>query len=124
MKILISDDDLFFRNFYSTKLKEQGFQVETASDGNEAFEKMKVFQPDLLLLDIIMPRKDGFSVLADMKKNPLTSSIPVIVFSTLGQEADVTKALGMGANDYINKSYFDFPKMLEKIKKFGTRLAG
>jgi len=115
MKILIADDDSFFRNFYSTKLKEAGFSVEVAADGFEAIEKIKVFQPDLVLLDIIMPNKDGFSVLSDLKIEPQLSKAPIIVFSTLGQEQDVKKAMSLGANDYINKSYFDFPKMLEQI---------
>ncbi len=115
MKILVADDDSFFRNFYSTKLKENAHIVEVASDGVETLEKIKTFQPDILLLDIIMPNKDGFSVLTELKKDPLTASIPVLIFSTLGQEQDVEKAKSLGANGYINKSYFDFPKMLEKI---------
>jgi len=115
MKVLIADDDSFFRNFYSTKLKENGFTIDVASDGFETMEKVKVFQPDIILLDIIMPNKDGFSVLNDLKVDPQLSLIPVLVFSTLGQEQDVEKAKTLGAKDYINKSYFDFPKMLEKI---------
>ncbi|MBI5127791.1 response regulator [Candidatus Roizmanbacteria bacterium] len=117
MKVLIADDDVFFRNFYSTKLKENGFIVETASDGDEALEKIKVSKPDLILLDIIMPNKDGFLVLNDLRADQQLSMIPVIVFSTLGQEQDMEKAKTLGAKDYINKSYFDFPKMLEKIKE-------
>lgn len=115
MKILIADDDKFFRNFYSTKLKENGFEIETASDGNETLIKLKSFKPDLLLLDIIMPNKDGFAVLDEIKIDPVLKTIPVIVFSTLGQENDVKKAKELGVVDYINKSYFDFPNMLVKI---------
>ncbi|MCL4363674.1 response regulator [Patescibacteria group bacterium] len=118
MKIIIADDDSFFRNFYSSKLKELGYEVETAADGNETLEKTRSFKPGVLLLDIIMPVKDGFTVLKTLKSDPATSALPVIVFSTLGQEADVDKAKNLGANDYVNKSYFDFPKMLEKIKSF------
>ncbi len=115
MKILIADDDSFFRNFYSTKLKENGFIVETAADGDETVEKTKTFKPDLILLDIIMPNKDGFSVLNDLRADQQLSLIPVVVFSTLGQEQDMQKAKTLGAKDYINKSYFDFPNMLAKI---------
>lgn len=115
MKILVADDDSFFRNFYSTKLREYGHTVEVAADGDETIEKLRSFMPNILMLDIIMPKKDGFSVLVDLKKDPILSSIPILIFSTLGQESDVQKALKLGATDYINKSFFDFPKMLEKI---------
>lgn len=115
MKILIADDDLFFRNFYSTKLKENGFEVDTAADGGETLEKIKIFKPDLLLLDIIMPNMDGFSVLKSLKEDSSINTLPIIVFSTLGQEDDIKKAVDYGVKEYINKSYFDFPKMLEKI---------
>ena len=67
MKILIADEDSFFRNFYSIKLKENGFEVQTAVDGSDTLEKLKTFNPDLLLLDIIMPNLDGFMVLKYMK---------------------------------------------------------
>lgn len=115
MKILIADDDNFFRNFYSIKLKENGFEVESAIDGDDTLKKLKTFLPDLLLLDIIMPNKDGFSVLQLKRNDPMIRSIPVIIFSTLGQENDIKKASELGVNTYINKSYFDFPNMLKKI---------
>lgn len=112
---MIADDDGFIRNFYSTKLKELGHTPEMAADGTEVMEKIHGFMPDVLLLDIIMPKKDGFAVLREMKMDPQLAAIPIIVFSTLGQEEDVSKGMKLGANDYVNKSYFDFPKMLEKI---------
>ena len=115
MKILIIEDDPFFRNYFSSKLRESGFLVETAVDGQEGLKKIKTIKPDLVLLDIIMPNKDGFEVLTTMNSNPTNNPIPVIVFSTLGQEDDVKKAINLGAKDYINKSFFDFNKILEKI---------
>jgi len=118
MKILIADDDNFFRSFYSTKLRENGFEVEVAEDGVVALNKAKTFMPTLILLDIIMPNKDGFSVLMDLKADQQLMSIPTIVFSTLGQEADIAKAKSLGAVDYVNKSYFDFPNMLAKINQY------
>lgn len=117
MKILIADDDSFFRNFYSTKLKENGFITETAVDGEDTLKKLKSFRPDLLFLDIIMPNVDGFLVLEQLKNDPELKSIPVIVFSTLGQEEDIKKANQLGVKYYINKSYFDFPNMLNKINE-------
>lgn len=115
MKIIIIEDDHFFQNFYSIKLKELGYQVEIANDGQEGMDKIKTFLPDLILLDLIMPVKDGFQVLAELKNDPLLSKIPVIVFSTLGQESDIKKALALGAKDYINKSFFDFDVFLKRV---------
>jgi len=115
MKILIIEDDPFFRNYFVSKLREVGFLVEAAVDGQEGLEKIKTIKPDLVLLDIIMPNKDGFEVLTTMNSNPTNYSIPVIVFSTLGQEDDVKKAISLGAKDYINKSFFDFNKIKAKI---------
>jgi CheY-like chemotaxis protein len=115
MKILIIEDDHFFVNFYSIKLKDLGYQVESAVNGQEGIDKTRQFLPDLILLDLIMPVKDGFQYLDEYKKDPGIASIPVIVFSTLGQETDVKKAMDLGARDYINKSFFDFDSFLKRI---------
>jgi twitching motility two-component system response regulator PilH len=115
MKILIIEDDHFFVNFYSIKLKELGYQIESAVNGQEGLDKTRLFQPDLILLDMIMPVMDGFEFLDQYKKDPEVNHIPVIVFSTLGQETDVKKALAQGARDYINKSFFDFDSFLKRI---------
>ncbi|MBI2641827.1 response regulator, partial [Candidatus Roizmanbacteria bacterium] len=115
MKILIIDDDVFFQKFYLEKLSEKGFQVEVASDGDQGLAKMKLSKPDLILLDIIMPKKDGFEFLQAMRQDPLFKQIPVIVFSTLGQPTDVDKAKSLGAVDYVNKGFFDFENLVAKI---------
>lgn len=116
MKILIVEDDNFFQKFYTRKLQEIGYETEMASDGEEAMAKLQTFSPDIMLLDIIMPKKNGFQVLEEIKQNPAIQKIPVIVFSTLGQEKDVEKAKTLGAVDFINKSYFDFENLVTKIK--------
>jgi len=115
MKLLIVDDDPFFRNFFASKLIEAGYQVEIAVDGEECLQKIKTEKPDMILLDIIMPKKDGFEVLKTLSAQGLMASLVVMVFSTLGQDEDVKKAISLGAKDYINKSFFDFNKILEKI---------
>lgn len=115
MKILLAEDDIFFQKFYTQKLREQSFEVDTASDGEEAISKLTQNKYDLLLLDIIMPKKTGFDVLTFLKENPAINNAPVIVFSTLGQEQDMQKALKLGAQDYINKTFFDFTNLLNKI---------
>lgn len=116
MKFLIVEDDAFFRNYFASKLIEAGYQVVTAGDGDEGLEKVKIEKPDLILLDIIMPKKDGFEFLKILNAEGLITAQPIIVFSTLGQEEDVKKALALGAKDYINKSSFEFDKILEKIR--------
>lgn len=115
MKILLVEDDTFFREFYSKKLREQKIEVETAEDGEEGLEKLDTFKPDILLLDIIMPKKDGFEVLEELGRRKLLPTLPVLVFSTLGQEQDVEKARKLGASGYVNKSYFDFDKLYTRI---------
>lgn len=115
MNILLVEDDLFFQNFYSKKLLEQGFRVEVAGDGNEALYKMKQEKPDLVLLDLIMPQKDGFEVLAEVSKIEALKTVPIVVFSTLGQEDDVERAKKLGATDYVNKTFFDFDNLLAKV---------
>ena len=117
MKILIIEDDKFFQKFYSTKLAERKVEVEIASDGEEGLTKMRDFKPNLVLLDLIMPKMDGFAVLAARSQDENLKKIPVIVFSTLGQEKDVENAQQLGANGYISKGSFDFNSMVEKINQ-------
>ena len=117
MKILLIEDDKFFQKFYSTKLKENSVEVEVASDGEEGLMKMKSVSPNLVLLDLIMPKMDGFAVLTARLQDENLKKIPVIVFSTLGQEKDVAKAEKLGANSYINKGFFDFNNMVATINR-------
>ena len=117
MKILLIEDDLFFQKFYSTKLKENNVEVEVASDGEEGLAKMRSTNPNLVLLDLIMPKVDGFAVLAARSQDENLKKIPVIVFSTLGQEKDIQKAQELGSNGYINKGFFDFNSMIATINQ-------
>ena len=115
MKILLAEDDPFFQSFYSKKLAERGFEVDIARDGDEAITKIASNTPDVVLLDLIMPVKDGFEVLSEVKKNIEGKKPPIIVFSTLGQNSDIEKALNLGAATYINKTFFDFDNLLSKV---------
>ena len=116
MNILIVEDDVFFQKFYSTKLQEAGFKVDIASDGDEGLVKTRKVKPDLIILDIIMPKKDGFGFLEDISKDDELKKIPILVFSTLGQDNDVQKALNLGAVGYVNKTFFDFGNLTTKIE--------
>lgn len=117
MNVLIVEDDVFFQKFYSTKLAEVGFKTDVASDGEQGIIKAKEFKPDLIILDIIMPNKDGFGFLEDVARDENLKKIPILVFSTLGQEQDVQKALKLGADGYVNKTFFDFDKLKQKIEE-------
>ena len=116
MKILIAEDNKFLQNFYKTQLVQHGFDVEVADDGIKAMESMRDQKPDLLMLDLIMPNLDGFGVLTELSKDSILKNIPVMVFSTLGQESDVKKAMDLGAKGYVNKSFFDLDKLLISIQ--------
>lgn len=115
MKVLIVEDDIFFQKFYSLKLTESGFSVAIASEGQEGLAKARAERPDLILLDLVMPVMDGFTVLSELQKDVNLKTIPVLVFSTLGQEQDVTRAKSLGAKDYVNKTFFDFDSLKNKI---------
>ena len=115
MKILLAEDDPFFQNFYSRKLSEHGFVVDIAKNGEETIDKIASNTPDVVLLDLIMPVKNGFEVLSEVSKKELQKKPPIIVFSTLGQMSDVEKAKQLGATTYINKTFFDFDNLLSKV---------
>lgn len=115
MRILLVEDDKFFREFYAFKLKEKNIEVGQAGDGEEALKIIPQFKPDIILLDLIMPKKDGFELLQDLSCDNLMSQIPVIVFSTLGQQKDIDRAKQLGAKGYVNKSFFDFDNLLKEI---------
>ena len=120
MRALLVEDDKFFQHFYSTKLRERDIEVEVASDGEEGIMKMKSFSPNIVFLDLIMPKKDGFEVLTERSVDSNLLKIPVIVFSTLGQEKDIENARRLGANDYVNKSFFNFEEIMTKINKYAS----
>lgn len=121
MRILLVEDDKFFREFYAFKLKEKNIEVGQAGDGDEALKIIPEFKPDLILLDLIMPKKDGFELLADLKKDQAMSQIPVLVFSTLGQQKDVDRAKELGAKGYVNKSFFNFDNLLNMILQLSKK---
>ncbi len=121
MRILLVEDDKFFREFYAFKLKEKNIEVGQAGDGEEALTLIPQFKPDLILLDLIMPKKDGFELLADLHSDPLLSQIPVLVFSTLGQQADIDRAKLLGAKGYVNKSFFNFDNLLDIILQLSKK---
>ena len=117
-KILIAEDDQFLSKIYKIKLEKAGYSVVIALDGNQAIEEISKSLPDLILLDLMMPIKDGFATLEEIKKNPRWSKIPVLVASNLGQAEDINRAKKLGADDFIIKSDTSLSDIVVKIVSF------
>ena len=98
-------------------LKESGFDIVTAIDGEEALKKIRQDKPDLVLLDIILPKKDGFMVMEELMADKDLAQIPVIFLTNLGQKDDVKKGLELGAAGYIIKAHFKIADIIDKIKE-------
>lgn len=116
-KILFVEDEPSLQKAVSEILVQEGFKVLTASDGEEGL-KMARQQPDLVLLDLILPKKDGFEVLKEMKEDEKMKNIPVIVLTNLEGTGDVEKALELGATTYLVKANYELEDVLTKIKEF------
>jgi DNA-binding response OmpR family regulator len=114
-KILIVDDEKINLEFFEVMLSKLGFVVEEAHDGFEALEKVKRFNPDLLLLDNVMPRMSGWEVTRTLKKDPKFSGIPIIMFSALDDVKDKVAGFELGIDDYITKP-FNFSEVLARIR--------
>ena len=115
-KILIIEDDKFLRDLIVQKLQREGYVVVEATDGEEGVKKAQGEQPDILLLDLILPEIDGFMVLEQIKKNPKTKDIPVVILSNLGQKEDIDRGLRLGAADFLIKAHFTPGEIIEKIR--------
>lgn len=117
-KIVLIEDDKILSKVLYTELIDAGFEVSQAFDGEEGLGLVHSEMPDLVLLDLILPKKHGFWVLEELKKSPDTSRIPVIILTLLGEDEDIKKGLRLGANDYLVKSSHAVAEIVEKIKNF------
>lgn len=117
-KILIAEDDKFISRAYGNGLQQAGFEVLIAADGIKAKEMIKKNKPDLILLDLIMPEKDGFDVLKEIKKDSKLKKIPVLILSNLGQDPDMEKGKELGADDYLVKTDYSMNKVIDKVKSY------
>ena len=115
-KILVIDDDPFIVDMYVIKLKEEHFEIETAHDGKEGLRKIKEFNPDVVLLDIVMPVLDGFGLLEALKTQSGTCAAKIILLTNLGQQQDVERGMHLGADDYLIKAHFTPSEVVAKIK--------
>lgn len=114
--ILLVDDDLTLREMYDERLKAEGFDIIQASNGDEALRKAKENKPNIILLDIMMPKVNGFDVLKELKADPELKDIPVIILTALIQDVDRVQGKKLGATDYIVKSETMPGEVLVKIK--------
>jgi two-component system, OmpR family, response regulator VicR len=119
-KILLIEDEKEISELYKLKFSLSGYAVATVEDGARAMSEIEKELPDLILLDILIPNKDGFEILKEIKKNkdPKIKSIPVIMLSNLSNKQDIEEAKKMGAEDYIIKAKIDPKDMVEKIDLF------
>ncbi len=115
--ILLVEDDEFLAELYATKLQLEGFGVGLAADGEKGLKMIKEKHPDLVLLDIVLPKMDGFELLQLLRKDDSTKEISVIILTNLGQKEEVEKGLKLGANDYIIKAHFTPTEVVAKAKK-------
>lgn len=120
-RIVVADDDRMFRKVAETTLRRRGYAVATASDGEEALQLIRSERPDMIVLDLIMPKLQGFDVLTILKQDALTSAIPVIVLSSLTQEQDKQEALDLGAVAYFNKTTFSMSELVKQVENTLTK---
>jgi CheY-like chemotaxis protein len=116
-KILIIEDEDIMRDLLQKKLSQEGYEISVARNGEEGLKMMKEVVPDLVLLDIVMPKMGGFEVMTEMQKDDALKNIPVIVVSNSGQPVEIDKAQELGAKDWLIKTQFDPQEVIEKVKK-------
>lgn len=116
-KILLIEDEEMLANMYEVKFKNEGFDLEKALDGVEGLAKAQANKPDFILLDIIMPKMDGFSVLKSLKEDESTKDIPVMMLTNLGQEEDIAKGKELGSVGYLVKANVTPSEVVAEVKK-------
>ena len=117
-KILVCEDDLFGSKVYKLKLEKQGFEVIILPNGLEVLAKAIEIKPDIIVLDILMPQKDGFEALKELKENAQTKDIPVLILSALQMDKDIQKGKELGASDYLPKTNVTMEQVIAKIVQF------
>ena len=117
-RVLLVEDEGSLVNILRENLIEEGFDVLVAIQGEEALQKITDEHPDLVLLDIILPRLDGFVFLKKVKNDPDLKTIPIVVLSNLGQDGDVAKGKELGASDYLVKANHPISSVIATVKKY------
>ena len=120
MTVLVSDDDPVILELLRVNFEIEGFDVITATDGEEGLKRAHAERPDVVISDIMMPRRDGLQVLSDIKGDPDTEDLPVILLSAKAQKSEVQHGLDMGADDYITKP-FDPLELIDRLNAVMTK---
>lgn len=115
-KVLLIEDEQLIVDLLENKLKQEGYDVAVARDGEAGVEMAKSVLPDIILLDIIMPKMNGFEALEQIRKDKLTAQIPVIVISNSGQPVELSRAQELGATDWLVKINFDPQEVVDKVR--------
>lgn len=116
-KILLVEDEKIIIDLLQRKLQEEGYQVKVTTDGEQGLEAMNKERPDLVLLDIVMPKMGGFEVMEAMNEVPNLKEIPVIVISNSGQPVELDRAKKLGAKDWLIKTEFDPQEVIKKVNR-------
>lgn len=119
-KVLVVEDDVFLAQLLTNRIEKIGAKVLRAADGEEGIKMIKENRPDLVLLDLILPKKSGFELLEDMRSDPSTQGTPVIIVSNLGQESDITRGKDLGAVEYFIKAKTSIDGLVERVKTILT----
>ncbi len=117
LQILLVEDDAFLANIYKTKFEMEGFTVLVAENGELGLKEAKKKRPDLVLLDILLPKMDGFTVIGHLKEDKDLKDVPVIMLTNLGQKDDVEKGLELGADEYLIKAHFKPSETVDKVRE-------
>lgn len=117
-RLIIVEDDPFLLSILAEKFKEAGFDIETATDGEDGLKKIKSGNFDLVLLDMVLPKIDGFKILEELRDDNKLKKIPVIILSNLYDKNNIDKAVLLGAKEYIVKAYNTPEEIVLKIKSF------
>lgn len=116
-KVLIVEDEDIIIDLLKKKLLQEGYDVSIAHDGEEGLKALREIKPDIVLLDIVMPKKSGYEVMEEMEKDPELKKIPIIIISNSGQPVELDKAKDLGARDWLIKTEFDTQEVADKVKK-------
>lgn len=117
LKILLVEDDNFLLNMYADKFRVEGFEVFIADNGAGGLKLAKEKAPDIILLDVLLPRMSGFEVLQELNKEPGTKNIPVILLTNLSQKEEIKKGMELGAKDFLIKAHFMPHEVVAKVKQ-------
>lgn len=115
-KILLIEDDKMLLEMYTAKFTREGFEITTAENGSDGLKAAREMKPDMVLLDIIMPKLDGFATLKEIRKDENIKDVPVILLTNLGQDQDIQKGKDLGADDYFVKANHTPTEIVEKVQ--------